>query len=287
MSFLCALRSGEPHEILGVSPDADEAAVRSAFRSLCRLWHPDKQAGNTERASEGFQLVNAAKESMLSTSTLHVTGPERCRAWASRGTVCVALRANGGGGGGGWGGGGGGGGPQAFDRPASLEPRPALEPPMQRLQRPRGQKLENPAQCASNSPSNLGLRTCTASPRFKLPRLHNVKPGPGILRRNWGAPLEVGSGGTAKELSSHGPLRVSPVTSPFSSCPRSSSGWSWRGATAASEADLGQICLPPGSKSLKSGIAGMFPCPYHLACAALGCLLRSPAPFNVKAWWSF
>lgn len=38
----------EPHRVLGVKPDADEAAVRSAYRELLMEHHPD-QGGSTDR----------------------------------------------------------------------------------------------------------------------------------------------------------------------------------------------------------------------------------------------
>ncbi|GAB3686261.1 hypothetical protein GCM10028857_18040 [Salinarchaeum chitinilyticum] len=41
----------EPHRVLGVQPDADEAAVRSAYRELLMEHHPD-QGGSTERFLE-------------------------------------------------------------------------------------------------------------------------------------------------------------------------------------------------------------------------------------------
>ena len=34
----------DPYKILGVSPDADDAAVRAAYRALMRLYHPDRNA---------------------------------------------------------------------------------------------------------------------------------------------------------------------------------------------------------------------------------------------------
>mgnify|MGYP002356867153 CR=1 FL=1 len=44
------------YEVLGVSPDADEKAIKSAYRRLARKYHPDvsKEAG----AEEKFKAVN-------------------------------------------------------------------------------------------------------------------------------------------------------------------------------------------------------------------------------------
>lgn len=47
-----------PHEVLGVSPDADEAAIRGAARQLKKKHHPD-QGGDTEIFK---QVVEAAAE---------------------------------------------------------------------------------------------------------------------------------------------------------------------------------------------------------------------------------
>lgn len=49
-----------PHEILGVAPDAPEAAVKGAYRGLLKERHPDH--GGT---AEEFQELEAAKEAML------------------------------------------------------------------------------------------------------------------------------------------------------------------------------------------------------------------------------
>lgn len=49
-----------PHEVLSVSPDAPDAAVRGAYRELLKERHPD-QGGSTEAVKE----LKAAKEAML------------------------------------------------------------------------------------------------------------------------------------------------------------------------------------------------------------------------------
>lgn len=49
-----------PHEVLGVEPDAPEAAVKGAYRRLLKERHPD-QGGSTEE----FKRLQEAKEAML------------------------------------------------------------------------------------------------------------------------------------------------------------------------------------------------------------------------------
>ncbi len=50
------------YEVLGVKPDANEAAIKSAYRKLARKYHPDvsKEAG----AEEKFKSVNEAYEAL-------------------------------------------------------------------------------------------------------------------------------------------------------------------------------------------------------------------------------
>jgi len=47
------------YETLGVTPDADEKAIRQAFRQLARQVHPDVNPGNKE-AEEKFKMINEA-----------------------------------------------------------------------------------------------------------------------------------------------------------------------------------------------------------------------------------
>lgn len=54
------------YEILGVSPDADEKAIKQAYRKLARQYHPDLNPGDKE-AEEKFKSINEAYQA-LSTS---------------------------------------------------------------------------------------------------------------------------------------------------------------------------------------------------------------------------
>jgi len=50
----------EPHEILGVAPDASNAVVKGAYRELLKERHPDHGGSQSE-----FQKLRAAKDAML------------------------------------------------------------------------------------------------------------------------------------------------------------------------------------------------------------------------------
>ena len=49
------------YQILGVSPDADEKAIRQAFRKLARQYHPDVNPGD-KAAEEQFKAINEANQ---------------------------------------------------------------------------------------------------------------------------------------------------------------------------------------------------------------------------------
>lgn len=51
----------EPHEVLGVQPDAPEEVVRAAARRLAANAHPDQDGGDQAE----FKRIQAAKEAML------------------------------------------------------------------------------------------------------------------------------------------------------------------------------------------------------------------------------
>ena len=47
----------ECYEVLGVSRDADEAAIKKAYRKLAKKYHPDTNVGNAQ-AEEKFKEIN-------------------------------------------------------------------------------------------------------------------------------------------------------------------------------------------------------------------------------------
>lgn len=58
-----------PHEILGVTPTADDQEIRAAFRRLAKKWHPDKVHHLGEelqrRANAQFRRLKDAYETLL------------------------------------------------------------------------------------------------------------------------------------------------------------------------------------------------------------------------------
>jgi len=64
-SELRALKAGikhePPHQVLGVSPGANEAEIRAAYRTAVRHLHPDSGAQD----SEAFHRVTAARDLLL------------------------------------------------------------------------------------------------------------------------------------------------------------------------------------------------------------------------------
>lgn len=59
----------DPYDVLGVPADADEATVRSAYRSLLKTHHPD-QSGSVE----AFKRIQAAYEAILDGCTTRTDG---------------------------------------------------------------------------------------------------------------------------------------------------------------------------------------------------------------------
>jgi curved DNA-binding protein len=49
------------YQVLGVAPDADEKAIRQAFRKLARQYHPDVNPGD-KAAEEQFKAINEANQ---------------------------------------------------------------------------------------------------------------------------------------------------------------------------------------------------------------------------------
>ena len=54
-------RHTELYELLEISPDADEDAIKKAYRRLAVKYHPDKNPGNKE-AEEKFKKLSHAYE---------------------------------------------------------------------------------------------------------------------------------------------------------------------------------------------------------------------------------
>jgi DnaJ-class molecular chaperone len=50
------------YEILGIGKDADQNAIKKAYRKLAVKWHPDKNIGNEEMAETKFKQINEAYE---------------------------------------------------------------------------------------------------------------------------------------------------------------------------------------------------------------------------------
>jgi curved DNA-binding protein CbpA len=54
------------YAVLGISRDADDEAIRSAYRILARRYHPDRGAGSS---AEKFRQVNEAYETLIDPGT--------------------------------------------------------------------------------------------------------------------------------------------------------------------------------------------------------------------------
>ncbi len=53
----------QPHELLGVSPDADLATIKRAFRALAKEWHPDRSRDPSANAR--FREVMTAYRNLV------------------------------------------------------------------------------------------------------------------------------------------------------------------------------------------------------------------------------
>ena len=56
-----------PYEVLGISPNATDDEVKSAYRALARKYHPDNYAGNplSDLAKEKMQEINEAYDTIV------------------------------------------------------------------------------------------------------------------------------------------------------------------------------------------------------------------------------
>jgi len=54
------MAGGDYYDVLGVSKDADDAAIKKAYRKQAMKWHPDKNPNNREKAETQFKKVSEA-----------------------------------------------------------------------------------------------------------------------------------------------------------------------------------------------------------------------------------
>eukprot|EP00746_Dinoflagellata_sp_MGD_P132197 gnl/MRDRNA2_/MRDRNA2_65927_c0_seq1.p1 gnl/MRDRNA2_/MRDRNA2_65927_c0~~gnl/MRDRNA2_/MRDRNA2_65927_c0_seq1.p1 ORF type:complete len:122 (+),score=38.67 gnl/MRDRNA2_/MRDRNA2_65927_c0_seq1:208-573(+) len=47
------------YSILGLSKDAETAAIKKSYKNLALKWHPDKNPGNSEAAAKFIQIAEA------------------------------------------------------------------------------------------------------------------------------------------------------------------------------------------------------------------------------------
>ncbi|MDD9910668.1 MAG: DnaJ domain-containing protein [Ahrensia sp.] len=94
----------DPYAVLGVSKDADEKQIKSAFRKLAKRFHPDQNKDNP-KAKERFAEVNAAyeivgdktKRRQFDNGEIDAEGKERFQGFAG-GNPFEGMRRGGGGG---------------------------------------------------------------------------------------------------------------------------------------------------------------------------------------------
>jgi DnaJ-class molecular chaperone len=52
------------YKILGISRRASDKEIKNAYRKLALKWHPDKNKGNTEKATKKFASISEAYETL-------------------------------------------------------------------------------------------------------------------------------------------------------------------------------------------------------------------------------
>jgi curved DNA-binding protein CbpA len=80
----------EALRILGLDEDATEADIKLAYKEMAQILHPDKFGDNkklAERATEQFKNVNAARETLLSSSRSSRSGTRTRRSAGSSGSA--------------------------------------------------------------------------------------------------------------------------------------------------------------------------------------------------------
>ncbi len=54
------LEQRSPYDILGLEKNATQGMLKTAFRKLAMLWHPDKNQGNEQEATEKMKEILAS-----------------------------------------------------------------------------------------------------------------------------------------------------------------------------------------------------------------------------------
>lgn len=87
-----AIAATDYYSVLGVDRRADDEAIKRAYRSLARKWHPDKNPENKEEAEQKFREVSSAYEVLID--------PEKRKVYDRYGEEGLKEHAQGGGSGG-------------------------------------------------------------------------------------------------------------------------------------------------------------------------------------------
>ena len=66
----------DPYKILGISPNATDEEVKSAYRALAKKYHPDNYAGSpvADLATEKMKEINEAYDSVMAQRRGHAAG---------------------------------------------------------------------------------------------------------------------------------------------------------------------------------------------------------------------